>query len=302
MKKRIMILYPQDQEDIYSILSFNFKNADFLSISKNYTPFEREDLASKINKEYEQVYFYDYYDQFYLLLPLISKKVKRKYIINNSISIMSEEYFFNSFLQVLEYKKRGLLDAVASTCKELAQAFDNIDYIQLDVEVNKFNNNKGNNISIIGYDYLEKVNFYNQLGGIALAGYNNVIVMNSMTVTNNFGKDYNLNITIEKDIDKVIQKSSIALYVSFTDIDSSVFLRFMDNEIPCIVGNTSLLDGTKMSEYLCVDSDDSIDEIAEKIKECISNKEKIFKEYKEWRKNYSIDSRDSIKDFMNYGG
>ena len=74
MQNNIIVLYPEKNTKIKSVLAYNFKDADLFPVPENYSPFEREELSKKINKNYKQVFFYDYYVQFYLLLPLIYKK------------------------------------------------------------------------------------------------------------------------------------------------------------------------------------------------------------------------------------
>ena len=299
MQNNIIILYPQENEEIKSVLEYNFKDADLFPIPKNYSPFEREELSKKINKDYKQVFFYDYYDQFYLLLPIISKKIKRKYIISTSIANMANPYFFNNFMQLLEYKERGIIDAIANTSKELTTVFKDVEYLQLDIEKVVVEKNNKDNIAIISYDYEEKCNFYNQIGAIALTDYKNVITYNTMSVTTNFAKDFNLKISAENDIRKMISNSILGMNVSFTDIDSLIFLMFMDNEVPFILGNTSIIDDTKnMKKYLCVSSDDDVNEISDKIKNSINNKNDIFEEYKRWRKDYSKESLKAVKKFI----
>ena len=76
---KILILLKNTENLMKKVFEYNFNNADVMLIPENYTPFDRERLAENINKNYDQVIFFDYYDQFYLLLPLISKKVIKKY-------------------------------------------------------------------------------------------------------------------------------------------------------------------------------------------------------------------------------
>ena len=75
---KILILLKNTENLMKKVFEYNFNNADVMLIPENYTPFDRERLAENINKNYDQVIFFDYYGQFYLLLPLISKKVIKK--------------------------------------------------------------------------------------------------------------------------------------------------------------------------------------------------------------------------------
>ena len=106
-----------------NVLKSNFNNSEIKFIPEDYSPFNREELAIEINNTYKQVIFYGYHNQFYLLLPLISKKVVKKYIINISVPQLATQYLFTSLLQVLEYQDRGLIDFIATTRYDLYVTF-----------------------------------------------------------------------------------------------------------------------------------------------------------------------------------
>ena len=73
----------------------------------------------------------------------------------------------------------------------------------------------------------------------------------------------------------------------------------MDAEIPCILGNTNLLDNDlELKKYLVLDSDDDVNEIKIKIEQSIKDKSKIIKLYNTWRKKYTTNSEKSIDSFI----
>ena len=47
---KILILLKDSETFMKKVFEFNFNNADIILISENYTPFDRENLAEKINK------------------------------------------------------------------------------------------------------------------------------------------------------------------------------------------------------------------------------------------------------------
>ena len=68
----------------------------------------------------------------------------------------------------------------------------------------------------------------------------------------------------------------------------------------CISGNNHhYFKGTKLEEYLIVDREDDVIEIAKKIRYALDNKDEIFKLYNEWKKDYDIQSKKSVDDFLN---
>ena len=78
--KKMIILLSEENVFMEKVFNYNIKSADIVKIPTSYSPFDREELASRINKEYSQVIFYGFFNQFYLLLPLLSKRIIKKYI------------------------------------------------------------------------------------------------------------------------------------------------------------------------------------------------------------------------------
>ena len=93
------------------------------------------------------------------------------------------------------------------------------------------------------------------------------------------------------------------LDVAFSEVSPINFLISMDAGIPCIIGNTNLLDNDgKLKKLLVLDSDDDVNEICEKIDNVLENKKEIEKLYSIWRKKYSDNSKKLIEKFVKLGG
>lgn len=300
---KILILLKDSEKFMEKVFEFNFNNADIILISENYTPFDREKLAEKINKKYEQVIFFDYYDQFYLLLPLISKKIIKKYIINNGISLLYNECVLNNMMQLYEYKERKMIDYIATTKYDTYISMkDKIDYIELDYRT-KIHPKNNNSIGLLGLYYIEYSNFFVQLSAVAISKIKKAIVLEQNTVVKKFEEDFNVVIEEEKDVIKLIEQNKVNLDVAFSEVSPINFLISMDAGIPCIIGNTHLLDNDeKLKKMLVLDSDDDVNEICEKIDNVLENKKEIEKLYSIWRKKYSDNSKKLIEKFVKLGG
>lgn len=300
---KILILLKDSETFMKKVFEFNFNNADIILISENYTPFDRENLAEKINKKYEQVIFFDYYDQFYLLLPLISKKIIKKYIINNGISLLYNECILNNMMQLYEYKERKMIDYIATTKYDTYISMkDKIDYIELDYKT-KIHPKNNNSIGLLGIYYVEYSNFFVQLSAVAMSKIKKAIVLEQNTVVKKFEEDFNVVIEEEKDVIKLIEQNKVNLDVAFSEVSPINFLISMDAGIPCIIGNTHLLDNDeKLKKMLVLDSDDDVNEICEKIDNVLENKKEIEKLYSIWRKKYSDNSKKLIEKFVKLGG
>ena len=300
---KILILLKDSETFMKIVFEFNFNNADIILISENYTPSERENLAEKINKIYEQVIFFDYYDQFYLLLPLISKKIIKKYIIDNGISLLYNELILNNMMQLYEYKERKMIDYIATTKYDTYISMkDKIDYIELDYKT-KIHPKNNNSIGLLGIYYVEYSNFFVQLSAVAMSKIKKAIVLEQNTVVKKFEEDFNVVIEEEKDVIKLIEQNKVNLDVAFSEVSPINFLISMDAGSPCIIGNTHLLDNDeKLKKMLVLDSDDDVNEICEKIDNVLENKKEIEKLYSIWRKKYSDNSKKLIEKFVKLGG
>ena len=297
---QILILLKESDKLMEKVFKYNFKNSDTMRIKEDFTPFDREKLATKINNNYQQVIFYDYYNQFYLLLPLISKKVIKKYIISEGIGVLYKPYSLTNFQQIFEYKERNLIDFIATTRYDVHVSFKNkISYIELDYKIANKKEDSSKSIGILNEYYLEESNFFNQLSAVAITDIKKVTVLDSSDIIKDFSDDFSISVDIEKDIEKLIYKNIVNLNCRFCDISSVYFIMSMDAEIPCILGNTNLLDNDlELKKYLVLDSDDDVNEIKLKIEQSIKDKSKIMKLYNTWRKKYTTNSEKSIDSFI----
>lgn len=301
MKEKSVVFIDEKEFEYIDAIKYSFNGCEILSINEYITPPELEKLGKKINDNFEQVYFFDYCYCYYLLLPLISKNIKKKWIIKNSIPAFSNTYLYNSFHQILEYKERGLIDEIACLDYNMYMVFkDDYDfsYVKLDIE-KKLDVKTDDSIGLLNYDYLESSSFFNQLSAITFTDISNVKSLNAMNVTKKMAQDFNLNIDVNTDLYEVISSNKINLYINFFDSNILNFIVSMDNDIICLLGNTSDLDNNKLlKENLVLESDDDINEIAEKIKLSLKHKRELLKEYSGWRKQYSKESKSLLKQFF----
>lgn len=298
-KNNKTLLLVRDQDKLMKkVMEYNFKDAEIRVIPENFTPFNREDLATEINEKYDNLILYSYYDQFNELLPMIKKKVHRKWILDFSVSALSISYIFQNLTLMLEYLDRGLVDTLASTQYGLYVTFkEKMKYLVLDYE-DKNNETKKDRIGILNKDYEDIANFYNEISGIAISKIKKARVLNAINTTLAFSKDFNVELEIERDIEKLIYGNKVNLDVEFSDISPITFIMSMDAGIPCILGNTPILAKSELEDMLVVSSDDDVEEIKNKINYALENTDKIIKKYEKWRADYKKISSKTIEEFM----
>lgn len=300
MKSKTILFIDESEKDYMEAIKYSFSKCELSSINNEITPPELENLAKEINSSYNEVIFFGYFYNYYMLLPILSKKLKIKWILPTSVASLFNVDIYNAFFQVIEYKERKLVNDIATLDYNMYLLFkDKYNFSFLKLDINKKDKYKKNNIGIVGYDYLEEVSFFNELSAISLSKYDTVNIQNEMNVTKRFCEDFGLKINKIDDAYTLIASSKLNLYVNFFNTNDIKFLYSMDNDSPCIIGNSDLLDNNKyLKDQLVLKSDDSIDEMLEKVEDVEKNKAQILKEYKSWRQNYSKESKDLINIFL----
>jgi adenylate kinase family enzyme len=98
---------------------------------------------------------------------------------------------------------------------------------------------------------------------------------------------------------KRIANNDILVYVTFTECAPLIPLESLELGVPCITGdNHHYFEGTELEKYLVVKKEDNIIEIYNQIKYCLENKETVLQLYNNWKKEYDIKAKESIKEFV----
>lgn len=223
-----------------------------------------------------------------------------------------EEYFLES---ILDLEKRGIVTSIGFLKESMAKYYllkgYNACFVMNTINTIKPRLSKisKDNIKVGIYssgDRWEK-NTYNQLSACSLVDKN--LVVDTIPATELFKSycklmnikcvdDLKSSVSREELLDRM-SNNTINLYVTFTECAPMIPLESMQVGVPCIVGdNNHYFTNTNLEKYLVVKSEDSIDEIAEKMKLCIANRDEIIRLYKEWKKDYDLKSKDSVKKFL----
>lgn len=229
-----------------------------------------------------------------------------------------EEYFLDT---ILDLAKLGIVKSIGFAKESMYKFYllkgYNSYFIKNTVKgIDKYLNGvdkikkESNNIRIGIYssgDRWEK-NTYNQLSACSLIKNPEVDCIPNTELTRSFCKLMHIDLITKSgmrklkrsDIIKRMYQNDINLYVTFTECGPMVPLESLEAGVPCIMGdNSHYFTNTELEKYLIVKSEDSIDEIAQKIKLCIDDKDKILDLYKKWKKEYDIESEKSVENFLN---
>ena len=280
---------------------------------------EIEDIAQEISKSnIKQIIFATQAHGYKALAEELKEKNSKiiiKFMWHGSHSLFvnrDEEYFLES---ILDLEKRGIVTSIGFLKESMAKYYSLKGYNSYFVmnTVNTIKEAKSDikrdEIKVGIYssgDRWEK-NTYNQLSACSLVDKN--IIVDSIPATELF-KSYCklMNIKYVEDLktsvsrDELVDrmgKNTINLYVTFTECAPMIPLESMQVGVPCIVGdNNHYFTNTNLEKYLVVKAEDSIDEIAEKMKLCIENRDEIMRLYKEWKKEYDLKSKESVNRFL----
>lgn len=289
-----LILVPSVDIELFDGFSNTFKNV--LLFQNNYEDIEFFKKFIKKNNV-KRLIFVDYileYDYF------INLNIKKDFIFTKSLGSLSDSPIFLTFNKIISFYQNNLIEKIGILDEDL--------YLTLEKKYNVYKLNlllnnseyKVNNstIGILNSQDDPKDSFYNSLSAISILKNKTVKILNPNKITKAFVKTFNINLKKAKD-KKDLYKNDINLYINFTYSNLLPFFKSFEYGVPCLIGNTTLLDNyPKLKKYLVVKSDDSIDEIAEQIKTAQKNKEEILNLYKNFKLDYEKETYSLKEKFL----
>lgn len=247
-----------------------------------------------------------------------NKDIKIKFLWHGSHAMFverDESYFLYSIIELMD---RGLVDSIGFFKESMAEFYKQKGYNSF------FVTNNVNNIKITNKEAFKKEegkvclgsyaagdrwgkNTVNQLSAASMVKNSVIDIIPVTPLISEFCEtmnicinDRNLGYLPRQELLNRMALNDVNLYVTFTECSPVVPLESLELGVPCITGNNnSYFKGSKLEDYLVVKSEDDINEIYDKIKYCLNNKEEIIKLYKEWKKDYDILSKDLLEKFIN---
>lgn len=228
--------------------------------------------------------------------------------------INGEELYF--FENVIKLAKAKIIDVIGFAKEGMAETFANMGFNTFfvmntvnDIEKSRFENKQEDNNTIkIGVysagDRAEK-NTYNQISATKFIK-NSVVDCIPITLKlKDFCKVMKIDYTGEtnglprqKLLERMAQ-NDVNLYATFVECAPMLPLESFELGVPCITGNNHhYFKDTELAKYVIVESEDNIDEIAEKIELCLNNRDKIVNLYKEWKIEYDEKVKEKLKEFL----
>lgn len=300
-----IVCIPEYDYNLYDAFKFSFKNV--ILIKDNISDINNIIAFIKRNN-IKQIICVDFLLEYYNIFKTIDLDIEIKFILTKTLASMTNIDIYSIVNSVLElhkknvFQKLGVLDINWYDC--LKNRNIDVEFLRLDIQNDLKQKNidkSSSTIGIISEEYNANHSYFNELSAIKLNGKYTPNLNSNSNIINDFTNIFNIDYKYSGDIDieEYISNNIINLYINFTDNNNILFLKSMDQSVPCILGNTNLLkDFPYLQKSLTVKSDDNIDEIAEKIDQVIESREEIFNQYKDFRKEYSEKSKKSIKAFL----
>lgn len=301
--KKYVILLPTTVGNLKEGFAYTFGNTVLIGNTvKEYD----QTLSFLSNNNFQKIILVDYKMEYEKIIYRFKEDHKFDFIYTGSLGSLSNEFQYNSLKNIIKQfekfndSKLGLLDE--GLYHILKKKYKNVYLLKLDIECESASEEYNENeIGILNSSQNSRHSYYNGLSALSFSDELTAKLLNIDKVTKKFLKVFNIKSKKVKSINELLSSNLVNLYVNFTENDNTLILKSMDKSIPCILGNTTLFDTNSfLKENLIIKSDDNVNEIAEKIKLVKKNRNKILKEYKRFRKEYSAKSQELAKLFLTY--
>lgn len=233
-----------------------------------------------------------------IYLKKYKSDIKIKSFWHGSHSQILDDYGWARNVEIIKLHRKGIID-VMGTCKEsIVNFYRNEDFnsafLTNKVEVNvKPHERKSNEVRIGLYaakcDDWRK-NMYSQMAAVSLIP--NVVL--DMVPLNDSAKEFAkiLGIKLDgveksltrEDLLKRMSNNSLNLYVTYSECAPMLPLESFEMGVVCITGNNHhYFKDSDLEKYIVVNNEENINEIKDKIVNCLDDEEKIKKLYKKFR-------------------
>lgn len=226
-----------------------------------------------------------------------------------------ESYFLYSVIELMD---RKIAYSIAFAKESMAEFYcekgynsyflpNTVKNLKTDDDI-KFKKQEGKNyIGLYSAGERWEKNTYNQLSAVSLIKDAIVDVIPVTDLVKSFCNLMNITIRDEnvgylkrQDFLNRMAQNDINLYVTFRECSPVIPLESLELGIPCLTGNNHhYFKNSKLAEYLIVNSEDDIDEIAEKTRLCIENKDEIIDLYRKWKIDYDKFVANKFEEFIN---
>ena len=295
-----LICVPTLDANLYHGFSATFNNVILFNNQIKEYKFMQQFL--KVNN-IKKIIFVDHIMEFDEVIKNLDEQIEIEFIFTRSLSALSDEYSKSAYNQIFDYYNKKIIKYIGLIDENLYHVLKdknyNVKLIKLKSNL-KLSKDSNQTIGLLNNDYDFKDSFFNELSALSILE-KKAKLLNPNYLSKNFCKEFNIIYEKVNNYEDNIANNELNLYINFTKANILPFIDSMNNDIPCLLGNTPILDNyPELKKYLVLDSDDDINEIAEKINQAINNKTKILELYKVFKKDYEKEIDKLKHNFLGY--
>lgn len=296
-----LVIAPNNDSNFFNDLAFTFKNV--ISFDGTIQGIERI-IKFLRNNTVGTLIFVDYFREYEEIINTLVEEHEIKFIFTKSLGGLSDQVNLASLNMICDkYDKKiineiGFLDGNLYNIMRVKRR--GVKHILIDTPIVKSKYKiTDKTIGLLNSDSSDYDSFYNEMAATSfLTGYK-VKVLDPTEITKDFSTEFGIQLVESKNLDDLVNSNECNLYINFAGSLPNIFIKSMDNSVPCIVGNNDFLKNYPiLQKYLVVKSDDSVDEIFDKLNSIKNDTRRILNEYKVFREEYSKLSKKSIEDFL----
>ena len=290
--------------DFFDAFLYSFENV----LAFDNTVEDLEFLIKFLKKNtISQLIFVNYYAEYEEIINTLVEEHNIKFIFTKELGELSDSMVLNELNCICNMYDNGIIDNIGFLdpylCCTMRNTRKDISNIILDIgerEDKKEITSSGEKaIGLLNSGLSNYSSFYNELSSFVFLPEYKAKIEKPAKVVLDFAEEYGVDIIKVLNFDELVGGNECNYYINFAGTNPLVFIKSMDMGVPCIIGNNGFLNKyTTLKKYLVMDSDDDVNEIAERFKKCINNKNTILEEYRKFRNNYKKESVDSIESFL----
>lgn len=320
--KKYILLYGEKKPEDNICLTNMFKNNKQINLiwsdfDYNYNIKVIDEEAKNGVKEIILAGFEIGWDKMIIDIKNKYPKIEIKVICNTQDSLLYYEYERENFLRLLELSKKEIVKDIAFLRKGQYETYKTLGYkcsylqenycLDKDNKIKPQKRTSKTEIGIYPLNYTWDKNIFNQLCVAKFIDNCNLNYncldprmkefLDTMDIKNNPEKIEI--ISSEKIIEKIV-KNDVIISTSFTEYMHPIFFISMELGIPCLIGNNSdfFNEDSELKKYIVTSAEDNAIINSKMIQNILNNREKIIEMYREWKKQYNEEAKESIETFI----
>ena len=299
-----LIIVPKKDLRLFDAFTYTFGNTLLFENSVS----DVEYLNSFIkNNTIGRLIFVDYYLEYDEVINSLIDEHKIDFIFTGYLGELSDAMLLEEYNIICDKYDSRMIDGIAFLDINLYRAVRgkrrNTWHIMLDIakeDGEKVERQRVRTVGLLNIDASNYDSFYNQLCGVSLLPNYKVKLHDPSVVTKDFLSEYDIEFETVENYQKLFKGNCCNLYINFTATNPLVFIKSMDCETPCILGNNSFIssDYPVLAKALVLKSDDDANEIADKIKLLSEKRDDVMEEYVRFRADYSKKTKELLNKFL----